>query len=211
MPKLKLNKVLYTWDRANIMKIIHYILLVCVSYLNICVCVCVCVYCQPQTVSLYHNSSVWLHREDPWSWDRNQPDFTLDFVSYRSESTTNSKYLINQWINRWSVKWCSENRRILFVFVLCRLEILIIPFLPIFHFLYFIIFVRSQENRYCLNCCQVYGFVLAISYLCSLHDIDSVMPRSGLDRTSLFGHIVKKTARERKREKERGRERIYMV
>ena len=32
-----------------------------------CVCVCVCVY--TQTVSLYHNSSVWLVTLNASSWD----------------------------------------------------------------------------------------------------------------------------------------------
>ena len=34
-----------------------------------------------QTVSLYHNSSVWLVTYDSWCWDRNPPNFKLDFVS----------------------------------------------------------------------------------------------------------------------------------
>ena len=33
----------------------------------VCVCVCVCVL----TVSLYHNSSVWLDMRDASSWDQN--------------------------------------------------------------------------------------------------------------------------------------------
>ena len=37
-----------------------------------------------QTVSLYHNSSVWLDTQDAASRDWNPPNFTLDFVSYRS-------------------------------------------------------------------------------------------------------------------------------
>ena len=37
-----------------------------------------------QTVSLYHNSSVWLDTQDALSWDWNLPKFTLDLVSYRS-------------------------------------------------------------------------------------------------------------------------------
>ena len=37
-----------------------------------------------QTVSLYHNSSVWLDTQDASSWDRNAPNFTLDLISYRS-------------------------------------------------------------------------------------------------------------------------------
>ena len=39
-----------------------------------------------QTVSLYHNSSVWLDTEDAWSWDWNPPNFTLDLyiISYRT-------------------------------------------------------------------------------------------------------------------------------
>ena len=52
-----------------------------------CVCVCVCVV-HRQTVSLYHNSSVWLDTQDASSWDRNLPNFTLDLVSYRSTIVT---------------------------------------------------------------------------------------------------------------------------
>ena len=37
-----------------------------------------------QTVSLYHNSSVWLDTWDAWSWHWNPPNFTLDLVSHRS-------------------------------------------------------------------------------------------------------------------------------
>ena len=37
-----------------------------------------------QTVSLYHNTSVWLDTLDAWSWDGKPPNFTLDLVSYRS-------------------------------------------------------------------------------------------------------------------------------
>ena len=37
-----------------------------------------------QTVSLYHNSSVWLDTLDAWSWDQNPPNFTLDLVLYRT-------------------------------------------------------------------------------------------------------------------------------
>ena len=36
------------------------------------------------TISLYHNSSVWLDTLDAWSWDRNPPNFTFDLVSDRS-------------------------------------------------------------------------------------------------------------------------------
>ena len=36
------------------------------------------------TVSLNHNSSVWLDMEDVWSWDRNQHDFLLELASFRS-------------------------------------------------------------------------------------------------------------------------------
>ena len=36
------------------------------------------------TVSLYHNSPVWLDTQDASSWDRNPPNFTLDLVSYCS-------------------------------------------------------------------------------------------------------------------------------
>ena len=34
-----------------------------------------------RTVSLYHNSSVWLDTLDTRSWDRNPPNFTLGLVS----------------------------------------------------------------------------------------------------------------------------------
>ena len=34
-----------------------------------------------QTVSLYHNSTVWLDTQDSSSWDQNLPNFTLDLVS----------------------------------------------------------------------------------------------------------------------------------
>ena len=43
-----------------------------------------------QTVSLYHNSSVWLDTLDTWSWDRNPPNFTLDLVSDRSANNRTS-------------------------------------------------------------------------------------------------------------------------
>ena len=48
-----------------------------------------------QTVSLYHNSSVWRDTADDWSWDRNPPNFTLDLVSYRSANkrTTSAREL----------------------------------------------------------------------------------------------------------------------
>ena len=38
------------------------------------------IYCHPQTVSLYHNSSVWLDTKDASSWDQNPPNFTLDLI-----------------------------------------------------------------------------------------------------------------------------------
>ena len=42
----------------------------------------ICIYCHHrQTVSVYHNSSVWLNAKDTWSWDWNPPNFTLDLVS----------------------------------------------------------------------------------------------------------------------------------
>ena len=37
-----------------------------------------------QTVSLYHNSSMWLDTWDAWSWDRNPPNFTLGLESDHS-------------------------------------------------------------------------------------------------------------------------------
>ena len=37
-----------------------------------------------QTISLSHNSSVWLDVQDALSWDRNPPNFVLDLVSYSS-------------------------------------------------------------------------------------------------------------------------------
>ena len=42
------------------------------------------------TVSLTHNSSVWLDTSDAWSWDRNPPNFTLDLVSDRSTNKRNA-------------------------------------------------------------------------------------------------------------------------
>ena len=47
-----------------------------------------------QTVSLYHNSSVWLETEDAWSWDRNLPNVTLDLVSERSANVGFGNYKI---------------------------------------------------------------------------------------------------------------------
>ena len=47
-----------------------------------------------QTVSLYHNSSVWLDTQDPSSWDRNPSKFTLDLVSYYSASS-DARQLVN--------------------------------------------------------------------------------------------------------------------
>ena len=38
----------------------------------------------------YRNSLVWLDTLDAWSWDRNQPNFTLDLVSDRSAKRTTS-------------------------------------------------------------------------------------------------------------------------
>ena len=35
-----------------------------------------------QTVSLYHNSSVWLDMQDASNWGQNPPNFKLDLVSY---------------------------------------------------------------------------------------------------------------------------------
>ena len=35
-----------------------------------------------QTVSLYHNSLVWLDTQDALSWDRNPPNFTLAIYIY---------------------------------------------------------------------------------------------------------------------------------
>ena len=42
--------------------------------------VCVCV-CHLLTVSLYHNSLVWLDTQDASSWGQNPPNFTLELVS----------------------------------------------------------------------------------------------------------------------------------
>ena len=51
-------------------------------YLSTCPCVCVCIYIyihyHPQTVSLYHNSSLRLDTQDDSSWDWNPPNFILD-------------------------------------------------------------------------------------------------------------------------------------
>ena len=48
-----------------------------------------------QTVSLYHNFSVWLDTLDAWIWDQNPPNFTLDLVSYCSANkrTTSAREL----------------------------------------------------------------------------------------------------------------------
>ena len=48
---------------------------------------------QKQTVTLYHNSSVWLGHVG--RLDRNLPNFTLDLVSYRSaiKRTTSAQKL----------------------------------------------------------------------------------------------------------------------
>ena len=43
-----------------------------------------------ETVSLYHNYSVWLDTQDAWSWDRNLPNLTLDLVSYLSANKRNT-------------------------------------------------------------------------------------------------------------------------
>ena len=48
-----------------------------------------------QTVSLYHNFSVWLDTQDIWSLVRNPPNITLDLVSDRSvnKRTTSAREL----------------------------------------------------------------------------------------------------------------------
>ena len=48
-----------------------------------------------QTVSLYHNSSLWPDTLNAWSWDRNQFNFTLDLVLDRSvnKRTTSAREL----------------------------------------------------------------------------------------------------------------------
>ena len=51
-------------------------LIVCTSYIVI----------HRQTVSLYHNSSVWLDMQDVWNWDQNPPNFMLILLSYCSAS-----------------------------------------------------------------------------------------------------------------------------
>ena len=43
-----------------------------------------CIIINRQILSLYHNSSVWLHTENSSSLDRNPPKFTLDLVSYHA-------------------------------------------------------------------------------------------------------------------------------
>ena len=54
------------------------------------------IYCHPrQTVSLYHNTSVWLDISDARCWDQNLPNFTLDLESYCSacKRTTSAREL----------------------------------------------------------------------------------------------------------------------
>ena len=41
-----------------------------------------------ETVSLYHNSSVWLDTQDAPSWDRNPSNFMLGIVSNCSAIST---------------------------------------------------------------------------------------------------------------------------
>ena len=43
--------------------------------------VCIYIVILRQIGSLCHNSTVWLDTQDALSWDRNPPNFTLDFVS----------------------------------------------------------------------------------------------------------------------------------
>ena len=52
-------------------------------YKSLSICVCVCV-CDPQTVLLYHNSSVRVDMQDASSWDWKLPNFTLGLVIYHS-------------------------------------------------------------------------------------------------------------------------------
>ena len=56
--------------------------------LYVCVCIYIYIYIyiyiliHRQTVSFYHNYSVWLDMQDASSLDRNPPNFMLDLVSY---------------------------------------------------------------------------------------------------------------------------------
>ena len=51
------------------------------------------------TVSLYHNSSVWLDTLDVWSWDRNLPNFMLDLVlNTQPQATHGSSGIIRYYI-----------------------------------------------------------------------------------------------------------------
>ena len=56
--------------------------------LSLCCSANICIYTvfHRQTVSLYHNSSVWIDTKGAWSWDRNSPNF----VSYRSANKRTS-------------------------------------------------------------------------------------------------------------------------
>ena len=51
------------------------------SVLHVCI---IYIVIHRQTVSLYHNPSVWLDTQEALNWDRNLSHFTLDMVSNRS-------------------------------------------------------------------------------------------------------------------------------
>ena len=71
---------IYIYSSINLYTYIHIYLHTqsfCMTLSDFSPSLCIYIYCYPQTVSLYHNSSVWLDREDASSWDRNPADFML--------------------------------------------------------------------------------------------------------------------------------------
>ena len=74
------------------------------GYMYVCLCayiylyermyICIHVYCHPQTVSLYHNTSVWLDAQDVLTWDRNLSIFTSAWRHYLTVSMWARKFYV---------------------------------------------------------------------------------------------------------------------
>ena len=87
-----------------------------------------CLYiCHPQTVSLYHDSSVGLDRLDSWSWDRNLADWNANKQSTVVEGDKKAPFLIATTLScrggRYSFPWINYYITSIYLFNKIHLDV----------------------------------------------------------------------------------------
>ena len=125
-----------------------------------------------QTISLYHNASVWLNTQDAWSWDWNFADF---YTSRRFYHTATRKLSISEGILTHMYYFC-------FVYIYIYIDI--------YKHTYIYIHVCVILYIFYPRCWWLVGLVVWHINLCRLFNAKSIFMRIVLFQTIQFSMSI---------------------